>query len=509
MQRSTLFRRDMQTPEEVYIVEVPQDASKLYVMTKSAGTDLLFKGSLLTPIIEHVANLSANGAYMMPVDCIEEYEHCYFNWDGTIGYVPSSDANYNLALFRKYAIMQGTDYYATARLGGSSTRPCIAYYDANEEFIGFDPYFYPTNTVRVFMQEKMNIPINAAYCIIGGTIPNIGSAPSPTQPNLYIGTWQNKKDITPLVIEMHEAKIQVNTLVSNKDSDPTAGSKIVPVEVSSPWAVMWPSSYTPFGKPTQVVAMLHGSEGVVRSGVMGYTNANWIAWRNRYITEGYAVVDINGIGVTLGSADSNSKHFGCPAAIETLDKAFEYLKFNYNVADKLLIHGTSMGGALAQTYAKTYPEKVLAVAVFASAVLFRSVAFNGNRDIVAQHFGYTDYSEAKADGYANMFGTVPFMKCLAWHNGEIVEVSWEDVSGNDEAFEYLMMEKFPVPIRCWQGMSDTTVPPDTNKHVIDGYRRGGSQASIRLIQGGTHEISTGNTQYVVDEAVEYFKRYGG
>jgi hypothetical protein len=89
----------------------------------------------------------------------------------------------------------------------------------------------------------------------------------------------------------------------------------------------------------------------------------------------------------------------------------------------------------------------------------------------------------------------------------VEEATEKGTTCTEEMYGYEFIDKFPVPLRCWQGLSDTTILPQYSKQVIDGYRRTGSNASIRLIEGGQHNISSGASQIVIDEAVAWFKRF--
>ena len=502
---------------------VPLDARYLFVQTKTV-TDYIdrVKISILTPVNDQVSNLSKDGAYMMPVDMIEEYPHSYINADGSINTVTPDHPGYTFNLCRKFPIVQGNDYYATARLGGADTIPVVCYYDQDSTPIGFDPAFYPYRfpygKVKSFFRQKMNVPSDAAYVIIKGSNVNVGLSYSPAEPALYIGSWQEKKDVTPYVIEYHEADVRSNLLLSNKTTDPTSATEIEDTLTKSGWAVRWPSSYTPKGKPTQVIAMLHGYSGMVNSNVMGYYNNDiWNNWIYRYLSEGYAVIDVNGYGVTSGTTpDEYCHHYGCPAAVETLDKAFEYLKANYNVADKMLLHGTSMGGCLAQNYAMMYPSKVIAVGLFAPATLMQFAVAANNKDSIVKLWGYADSAAAREDDFFNFIGTTPFAKCLAWKDGGLTEMSWGDISAAGSQSDIIsamlgfdMIERFPVPVRYWQGLADESVEPQFTEKAAEGYRRGGSVASLRLVADAPHNMCVGSVQLVVDEAVAWFKRYGG
>lgn len=379
-------------------------------------------------------------------------------------------------------------------------------------------------------EARMTAPEDAAFFVFMSKFEN---SPRTPQRIAYLSDLKGAIDrlnerldakqgeqVTPNTIEYHTASVRRNVLSSDTNTDPTRGTEIQSEMVESGWAVMWPDAYTQDGKPTQIIAMLHGASAIVNETVMGYPSGNsktwWNAWRNKYLQAGFAVMDINGLGESTED-DDNSKHYGCPTAIETLDKAFEYLKQHYNVEDKLLIHGTSMGGALAQSYTKTYPEKVLAVGLFAPVCLMLSASVRATARI-ANLWGYTDYTESRADKYAKLIGFAPFAKCLAWKDNSLVEMTWENIMNWTEAGEvndntkedlsdYMPIEKFPVPVRCWHGTTDTNVHISSSKFVIEAYRRAGSQATLRICDGKDHNICVGNTPYVVNEAIEFFKRY--
>lgn len=511
------------------LIECPKGAATLYVGGYD-NNNVVVKGEVLElaqPTTDEQKkqvrdNLGIiDDIYMIPVDMVEEYQHSTINDDGSIYTLQPSETGYDFCVCRKYAIEQGKDYYATARSGSLDTAACVAYYDSEGDFIEFDSTFAPTGR-KAFFAEKMSVPSDAASVIIRGANVNVGISNSPAEPSLYVGNRQVKKDVTPYVIEYHEAKIRSNLLVSDNGTDPTSATKIEDTLTNSGWAVMWPSSYTPYGKPTQVIAMLHGHSGLVNENVMGYyNNANWKTWIYRYLSAGYAVVDINGYGVTSGtSANQYSKHWGCPKSVETLDKAFEYLKTHYNVADKMMLHGSSMGGTIAQNYAMAYPNKVVAVGLFAPATsMMFGIASQAVVDGIAVKeeivnlWGYADTAEAKADDYHNFAGTTPFAKCLAWKDGTLVEVSWAEIASQSNIpssiLDYDYIEHFPVPLRVWQGTSDESVPVEYTQKVVDGYRRGGSVASIRLVQGKPHNLCVGSVAFVVDEAIDWYKRLGG
>lgn len=508
--------------EKLMKIKAPINAK--YFAYMSIGVSKEDRELILLGVEREANNLSSR----TPTETIY---HKDINLDGTLIEYQEGETYYDTFIIKKYSLLNYHNYYASARCT-ATTRLGVAYYKTVNDspvFLGEDPAFKHEIT-GLRNKVKLTPPNDAEYVLVRG-VQSLTSS-GYFIPDVFVETTSIKADPIPLVVEYHEATIRNEVYISNADGeDPTDSSKIEVQYIKSPWAVMWPTTYMPYGKPTQVIAMLHGANGsVTRSQVfttaagndgigkfgstnyvLGYplsTHLPWGKWRERYLQEGFAVLDINGVGGDNTKTFPDNTHYGAPQAVETLNKAFEYLKEHYNVCDKLLVHGTSMGGALAQTYTRTYPNNVIAVAVFAPAPLVYCIRFNTNRDDIVSRYGYTDSEEAEADNFERMVGPVPLMRCLAWHDGEITEVNWSEIETASDAYNnYEMIETFPVPIRCWQGLSDSVVHPIFSKKLFEAYRRSNSQATLRLCDGVGHEACVGEVSYVVDEAIEYFKYF--
>ena len=314
-----------------------------------------------------------------------------------------------------------------------------------------------------------------------------------------------KKAATPSVIIEFVTTIQ-KPFVTTMDS--ATNQEITETNTLSPWAVMFPTSYANIGRPTPVVAMLHGLGGIVTSQVMGYSGTGWVDTRQAYLAAGFAVMDVNGYGVSQES-DDNSKHWGNPLSIETLDKAFEYLKENYNVWDKLLIAGISMGSILAMGYAKCFPEKVAAVGCFAPNLFAYSMRYLSGDGSKERAWQYQDHAAANADNYKNLTGYVVLNECqVVDTNGFMKKYEWPASKPADwptNLADVQLVDSFPVPMRVWQGTSDDQVNPNCSKLLVSALRRGNSTVSLRLCLNVGHDVQ--NESYVRNEAVSWFKRF--
>ena len=295
-------------------------------------------------------------------------------------------------------------------------------------------------------------------------------------------------------------------------SDVADATEITTQPILSTWGVVFPPTYTNTGKPTPIIAMLHGLSGYVANGVLGYSGYAWVASRQAYLDAGFAVMDVNGYG-TGDSDDQDSRPWGNPASVETLDKAFEYLKENYNVCKKLLIAGISMGAILAMSYAKSFSGKVSAVGLFAPNLFAYSIRYLPSSDQQVPNskevaWGYADHSEAAADNYNHLTGYVLLNKCNCVDNGIVKPYAWPSEKPStwpDNLTDLELIEYFPVAMRVWQGTSDTSVNPNCSRLLVKSLRNGNSDASLRLCQGASHDVQ--NEQYVRNEAVSWFKRF--
>ena len=312
------------------------------------------------------------------------------------------------------------------------------------------------------------------------------------------------RGVTPNQIDIYATLIKTPMLKDGVNNN----TEIQTEATVSPWGIIWPNTYSINGQPTPVIAMLHGSNGYVAEGCLGYTSGGWITQRDQYLAAGFAVMDINGYGVST-EVDEHSEHWGCPLAIETLDKAWEFIKQNFNVCDKLLLAGTSMGGILAMSYAKCFPGKVAAVGCFAPNLFcysMRYISGDGSKELA---WGYADHAEAEADGYKNLTGYIPLNECqiIDDETGVISQFDWSDYSYEDRAqvLTKKLIDLFPVQMRVWQGSADTSVYPSNSQLLVSSLRRGNSPVTIRMCNGAGHDLAS--VAYVRNEAVDWFNRF--
>ncbi len=433
--------------------------------------------------------------------------------DGTTGSITQSA--YTEPFVNEFQIdLVNKDYLASYGFGATQTTFfALNYYDAEWNFLGGaykNPGSDPATSVEfagliiptAWESDVETFKATAKYIRICGST----SSSFPRKADLY-EVWTVPQTVLPQDATPNELYIFASVIRTPLLVDGTNNStEITTTGTPSPWGVIFPSTYNKVGTPTPVVAMLHGSDGYVADGHFGYDSSEWNAMKNAYLSAGFAVMDINGYGAST-QADLKSKHWGCPLAVETLDKAFEFLKKNYNVCDKILLHGKSMGAALAISYTKCFSGKVAGVGLLAPTFLLFSARFNDFAGMY-EAWGYADKTDAESDNFNNFTGYSLFSECFVYgQNGGVFRFDWADYDDSTKAaiLTSELIEHLPATVRVWQGTADTTVPKEYSQLLVSSLRRGNTPATLRLCSGATHNIESNS--YVRNEVVDFFKRF--
>lgn len=434
--------------------------------------------------------------------------------DPETGEIESVSSTYAGQFVNEYPIdLVNRDYIASYGYGSAQTGIfTFNYYDAEWNYLGGayrnpggEPGTLLTMAKLVFPDSwQSDLDTYKAQAAFVRIIGYNGYRPADLYETWTIPQSILARGVTPNQIDIYATLIKTPMLTDGVNNS----TEIQTEDVVSPWGIIWPDTYSINGQPTPVIAMLHGSNGYVAEGCLGYTSGGWITQRNLYLAAGFAVMDINGYGVST-EADEHSEHWGCPLAIETLDKAWEFIKQNFNVCDKLLIHGTSMGGIIAMTYTKCFPGKVAAVGCFAPNLFcysMRYISGDGSKELA---WGYADHEAAEADGYKNLTGYIPLNECqiIDDETGAISQFDWTDYPQADRAqvLTKKLIDRFPVQMRVWQGSADTSVYPSNSQLLVSSLRRGNSPVTLRMCNGAGHDLA--GVAYVRNEAVDYFKSF--
>ena len=241
-------------------------------------------------------------------------------------------------------------------------------------------------------------------------------------------------------------------------------------------ALCLPENYTDDGPETPLILSCHGagnrvseSENIV-GGVLNVINC---------VDAGYAVMDVCG-------SEPHGTTMGCPEHIFALYKAYQYVRRHYNVSDRVLVVGASMGGHTAMNFANTFPSICLAIGVFYPRLNMDGVQIGDHYCI-----GTWDKKKAKKDGSPSTHDRLK--EIYRFPTDEWCE---ENTIGfnpyKTRAFINQDGERVvipPCPIKIWQGTIDPTVDPVMVTEFVNSVRRSGSYIEYHLMDGIDHHTN--------------------
>jgi predicted esterase len=235
-----------------------------------------------------------------------------------------------------------------------------------------------------------------------------------------------------------------------------------------------PENYSEDGEPTQLAIYCHGAGGRVCE------ETNMIGGVTQIlpcVDAGYAALDVNGAkthGITMG----NFEH------LMALYKAYRHVVKNYNVTERIVLSGESMGGQVAVNFVNMFPNIVLTVGLFYPRLNMKSF------ETADGHFclGTWDKTTVGSSGKSTREWIAEYFH---FENGEWNE---ERVIGfepyNNRSFTNENGEKVvipPCPIKIWHGTVDTIVDPVVSSEYVKAVRRGGCYAELLIIEGIGHK----------------------
>ena len=235
-----------------------------------------------------------------------------------------------------------------------------------------------------------------------------------------------------------------------------------------------PESYSESGEPTQLIIACHGAGSTVDKekllvGGLGGTL--------KCIDAGYAVLDIDG-------SHPNGLTKGCPEHIFALYRAYKYAIKHFNLTEKVVVHGASMGGMTATNFACTFPSVCLALGLYYPRLNMKSF------ETADGHFclGTWDKTTPGASGRSTRDWIAEFfhMDGGVWNEERTRGFeSYDNRSFTNEKGEKVVIP--PCPIKIWHGTADTVVDPVVSVEYVKAVRRGGCYAELRFIEGLGHK----------------------
>ncbi len=236
-----------------------------------------------------------------------------------------------------------------------------------------------------------------------------------------------------------------------------------------------PDSYSDSGEKTQLIIACHGAGSTVNP---EKHQVGGLAGVLACVDAGYAALDIDG-------AEPSGLTMGCPEHVFAMYRAYKYVIKHYNLTEKVVLYGGSMGGQTSINFANTFPSVCLALGVFFPRMNIKSFTTDDG------HFclGTWDKTTVGASGESTHDRVVRFfyMDGGEWNGDRIA--GFEPYSnrsftnGNGEKVVIL-----PCPIKIWHGTADTVVDPVVSEEYVKAARRGGCYADLRLVEGIGHYI---------------------
>ena len=497
------------------LVTIPTGAVYMYVKLMD-GTDLYNPaGPDLLEIVEN-DNVVASNRYK------KNYSDTYIEED-----VYEQSGQGIAWITKTYKIQQNEKYRIILYQPASNSLLKSVIYLAKDKSTELG-YAYPQPNVNTFTEmEELTIPNGCAFIKITYQLKNDGS------------NYRSRVGIGALMKPLRDDGTfptnRINYCVSRIYTDAKRngydGAEDVQQPTWSAWAFMMPTAANSYeySKPLPVCSWFHGSSTCLTpdhfgnaggNGIVGNIDSSSMPFALRDL--GCIVFDINGYGISY-CVDDKARHWGCPMAVATAKRAYEIIVERFNGRRGFINCGWSMGGAIAKSYAMTYPNDVVACALFAPSEIGGNGRFHNpvsdadyhvSEESMAHAWGYqADGSTPAWDVMYNDHTMSPFVgysPCVKPHvinqdltlrkiqDNEFLTV--QSISDNTDIF----VGSFPCEVRVWAGTEDDQVPYFFAEWFVNTVRNAGGNATLRTCQGASHDLFYGETNYK-DEILSYIK----
>lgn len=216
-----------------------------------------------------------------------------------------------------------------------------------------------------------------------------------------------------------------------------------------------PKGYSHLGRKSPIAFFTHGTSGWVGNGAVQsqFNRCNYL------LKNGIACFDVNGWTGCYGEElppnnRYNGQNMGNPAGCACAHKAFEYIKLMYNVEDKCLVVGNSMGGLLALNYANNYRNDILGCFLLYPVIDLKGQAWDNPWNDRCKSNITTFYLMEEDDVYEEKctYGFNPYKNNYAG-----------------------------IPIFIWHGEQDALVSPETSKQFAQLQNQNGGSVYLRMV----------------------------
>ncbi len=414
--------------------------------------------------------------------------------------------------------------------------------------------------IDLLASENLRIATNCRASWVGANAPGDstfctdGSLWSSSQTNVNVGDTITFTKASSTIYFMFSIQWEVDlygklsdSIITVKDKRPESGYHNFSVSVNYSdytedandgeslytdyGVIALPTNYSATGTPTKLIIACGGSADRIGANTNPLTLQGW----EYFLAKGYAVMDMNGISAAWTVARDvpyTNLHYCSKYLLQSYLSGYKYVMKKYNLEERVFVTGISMGGGAAALITQTNIIPVIANALFCPALSVYKQDYLGSwggdnqRISIAGHWNFPDW---KTTTPSQEYFLQNIDKIKGFDNLLIRTIGDHDTAnanyGNEaEAAAYNSMQKiYPVPIKIWHCMDDSTVYYRYSLFMVNMIKNGGGQAWLRSFTTGGHvggwnggsvsdtdiDGNTVTTSIPFYEAILFFKRFGG
>lgn len=206
-----------------------------------------------------------------------------------------------------------------------------------------------------------------------------------------------------------------------------------------------PATYSNLGEPTRLIIWCHGSsmhytigDKVINTGRMGADPSYWLS-------EGYAVMDMEGSPFGYETGTTRFPHDCIPAAYECYKAGYEFVVNTFNICkDGVLLGGRSLGGKMAMDIVSKSGIPVIAACLNAPAFVNELNSFKSRNAARRAYVGY--YKGFSPTGSLSSDETY-------WGTGNLTDAQLAFMTENkDDFLKYAVFCKLYEDYPSWEDM---------------------------------------------------------
>jgi pimeloyl-ACP methyl ester carboxylesterase len=246
-----------------------------------------------------------------------------------------------------------------------------------------------------------------------------------------------------------------------------------------------PKTYSGSGTPIRLVYYAHGA-GSNKEGMV--TSNSWFPENNTLIDDsllanGYAIFDVNGGPVV--------ENMGGSWVVQSVYKAYEYIRQHYHVHNEIFVIGLSMGGLSSANFVNRHSQVVLAHGMFCPVLDLYGQAW------VNPWYSTTKQSLARTYNFKDSSGNT-------WEPEKVK--GWNPLYTNSFFNAADTFKIYPVPVKIWHAQKDETVNISGSRKFHRYIQNANGYSELRELQNGDHGLSKGNP-VMIRELILFFRRF--